>query len=209
MFLRWCGRDGGAEVSLSEAVTAVRVRVECGLLTEAFMYQRMLCMKIKEKQLKHKLPVDTLDDSDGELRNWTDWVLVLVTEICYLCVRRNFTDRFIELPWNYDEERHLRKSLLDCAMGDPCTTAGSLLVVYYLQVNTLPLCLPFCTPIPLAIPVKVVTFPFMGHLICETSIVGIINYMMLFHCFAVWILFAFGKEYCTGCKLEAQGPKFW
>lgn len=133
MFLRWCGRDGGAEVSLSEAVTAVRVRVECGLLTEAFMYQRMLCMKIKEKQLKHKLPVDTLEDSDGELRNWTDWVLVLVTEICYLCVRRNFTDRFIELPWNYDEERHLRKSLLDCAMGDPCTTAGSLLVVYYLQ----------------------------------------------------------------------------
>lgn len=133
MFLRWCGRDGGAEVSLSEAVTAVRVRVECGLLTEAFMYQRMLCTKIKEKELNHKLPLGALDDSEGEPRSWTDWVLVLVTEICYLCVRRNFIDRFIELPWNHDEERHLHKCLLDCAMDNPCTTAGSLLVVYYLQ----------------------------------------------------------------------------
>ncbi|KAI8523010.1 hypothetical protein RHMOL_Rhmol13G0041300 [Rhododendron molle] len=52
MVLRWCGRDGGAQlVSLVEAVTAVRVRVECGFLTEAFMYQRTLCMKVKETML--------------------------------------------------------------------------------------------------------------------------------------------------------------
>ncbi|XP_021767996.1 E3 ubiquitin-protein ligase HOS1-like isoform X1 [Chenopodium quinoa] len=133
MFLRWCGRDGGAEISLSEAVTAIRVRVECGLLTEAFMYQRMLCIKVKEKQLNHKLPVDALDESEGEVRSWTDWVLVLVTEICYLCVRRNIIDRVIELPWNDDEERHLHKCLLDCAIVNPLATAGSLLVVFYLQ----------------------------------------------------------------------------
>lgn len=37
MVLRWSGQDGGASlVSLEETVTAVRVRVECGLLTEAF-----------------------------------------------------------------------------------------------------------------------------------------------------------------------------
>lgn len=134
--MRWCGRDGGAEVSLSEAVTAVRVRVECGLLTEAFMYQRMLCMKVKEKQLNHKFPVDALDDSEDELSSWTDWVLVLITEICYLCVRRNFIDRFIELPWSIDEERHIHKCLFDCATDNPRSTAGSLLVVYYLQVTT-------------------------------------------------------------------------
>lgn len=143
MFLRWCGRDGGAEASLSEAVTAVRVRVECGLLTEAFMYQRMLCMNVKEKQMNRKFPVDVSDAFEDELRSWTDWVLVLVTEICYLCVRRNLIDRLIELPWNHDEEKHLHKCLLDCATTDPCTSAGSLLVVYYIQVNIhflLPLC---------------------------------------------------------------------
>ncbi|XP_057520290.1 E3 ubiquitin-protein ligase HOS1 [Amaranthus tricolor] len=133
MFLRWCGRDGGAEVSLSEAVTAVRVRVECGLLTEAFMYQRMLCMNVKENQMNRKFPVDVSDAFEDELRSWSDWVLVLVTEICYLCVRRNLIDRLIELPWNHDEEKHLHKCLLDCATTDPCTSAGSLLVVYYIQ----------------------------------------------------------------------------
>ncbi|XP_074264768.1 E3 ubiquitin-protein ligase HOS1-like [Silene latifolia] len=133
MFLRWCGRDGGAEVSLREAVTAVRIKVECGLLTEAFMYQRMLCTKIKEKQLKHKLPVDASENLEDEFRIWTDWVLVLVTEICCLCIRGKFVDRMIELPWNHDEEKHLHKCLLDFATTDPLTSSGSLLVVYYLQ----------------------------------------------------------------------------
>uniref|UniRef100_A0A7C9AK89 ELYS-like domain-containing protein n=1 Tax=Opuntia streptacantha TaxID=393608 RepID=A0A7C9AK89_OPUST len=134
MFLRWSGRDFKADLmSLSEAVTAVRVRVECALLTEAFMYQRKLCSKVKEKQLKHQLPVDASDDLESEVRSWTDWVLVLVTEICSLCIRRNWVDRLIELPWNSDEERHLHKCLLDYATADPCKTPGSLLVVYYLQ----------------------------------------------------------------------------
>ncbi|KAK9667980.1 hypothetical protein RND81_13G025800 [Saponaria officinalis] len=133
MFLRWCGRDVGADVSLREAVTAVRIKVECGLLTEVFMYQRMLCTEIKEKQLKHKLPVDISDSLKNEFRVWTDWVLVLVTEICCLCIRQNLVDRMIELPWNYDEEKHLHKCLLEFATADPSTTSGSLLVVYYLQ----------------------------------------------------------------------------
>ncbi|CAI0413103.1 unnamed protein product [Linum tenue] len=45
----------------------------------------------------------------------------------------NLVDRMIELPWNSDEEKYLRKSLLDCAIHDPSTTTGNLLVVYYLQ----------------------------------------------------------------------------
>ena len=53
MVLRWSGRDGSQMVSLSEAVSAIRVRVECGLLTEAFMHQRMLCTKVKEKKRKN------------------------------------------------------------------------------------------------------------------------------------------------------------
>uniref|UniRef100_A0A5B6Z808 Putative E3 ubiquitin-protein ligase HOS1-like n=1 Tax=Davidia involucrata TaxID=16924 RepID=A0A5B6Z808_DAVIN len=133
MVLRWSGRDGGAQlVSLGEAVTAVRVRVECGLLTEAFMYQRMLCMRVKEK-LKHGSSRDASDDLKDECRTWVDWVEALVTEICCLCIRRNLVDRMIELPWNLDEEKYLHKSLLDFAIDDPSTTIGSLLVVFYLQ----------------------------------------------------------------------------
>ncbi|KAK9284920.1 hypothetical protein L1049_024101 [Liquidambar formosana] len=134
MVLRWSGHDGGAHLaSLGEAITAVRVRVECGLLTEAFMYQRMLCMKVKEKKLKHGSYRNTSSDMNDEFRNWGEWVEALVTEICCLCIRRNLVDRILELPWNSDEEKYLRKCLLDYAMDDPSTTIGSLLVVFYLQ----------------------------------------------------------------------------
>jgi E3 ubiquitin-protein ligase HOS1 len=119
-------------VSLCEAVTAVRVRVECGLLTEAFTHQRMLCTKVRDKKLKHGPSGDTSDD----FRSWVQWVEILVTEICCLCMRRNLVDRMIELPWNSDEEKHIHKCLLDFAIEDPSTTAGSLLIVFYLQVLT-------------------------------------------------------------------------
>ncbi|KAM7525513.1 hypothetical protein LguiA_015415 [Lonicera macranthoides] len=131
MVLRWSGRDGGAQlVSLGEAITAIRVRVECGLLTEAFMYQRTLCTKVKDKKLRHKSSYETTHEGGPA---WMNWVESLVTEICCLCVRRNLVDRMIELPWNCDEEKHLHKCLLDCAVDDPSTTVGSLLVVFYLQ----------------------------------------------------------------------------
>ncbi|PIN07417.1 hypothetical protein CDL12_20016 [Handroanthus impetiginosus] len=129
MVLRWSGKDGGATlVSLREAVTIVRVRVECGLLTEAFMYQRMICMKVKDKKV-----MAAYDEVEEQFRNWLLWLEVLVTEICCLCIRRNLVDRMIELPWNSDEEKHLHKCLLDFAMGAPSSSVGSLLVVFYLQ----------------------------------------------------------------------------
>ncbi|KAK6117455.1 hypothetical protein DH2020_048782 [Rehmannia glutinosa] len=129
MVLRWSGRDGAATlVSLGEAVTAVRVRVECGLLTEAFMYQRMICTKVKDKKL-----LDAYDDAKEQCGNWLLWLEVLVTEICCLCIRRNLVDRMIELPWNSDEEKHLQKCLFEFATDDPSSTSGSLLVVFYLQ----------------------------------------------------------------------------
>ncbi|CAK9185019.1 unnamed protein product [Ilex paraguariensis] len=134
MVLRWSGRDGGAQlVSLGEAVTAVWVRVECGLLTEAFTYQRMLCTKVKEQKLRNQSARNASDELKDECLSWTKWVEVLVTEICCLCIRRNLLDRMIELPWNSNEEKHLHKCLLDFAMEDPSTTIGSLLVVFYLQ----------------------------------------------------------------------------
>ncbi|KAJ9536911.1 hypothetical protein OSB04_029644, partial [Centaurea solstitialis] len=126
MVLRWSGSDSGAElVSLSEAVTAVRVRVECGLLIEAFMYQRSLCTKVKKKNASSGLN----DDFEGGM----NWLEVLVTEICFLCIRRNLVDRIIGLPWNVDEEKHLHKCLLDYALDEPLSNTGSLLVVFYLQ----------------------------------------------------------------------------
>ncbi|CAN1834800.1 E3 ubiquitin-protein ligase HOS1 [Linum perenne] len=128
MVLRWSGHDGSQIVSLSEAVTAVRVRVECGLLTEAFMYQRNLWTKVKEKNSKGGPPKAT-DDFGG----WGQWLETLVTEICCLCIKRNLVDLMIELPWDSAEEKHLSKCLLDCAVHDPSSTTGNLLVVYYLQ----------------------------------------------------------------------------
>ncbi|KAL3630054.1 hypothetical protein CASFOL_023038 [Castilleja foliolosa] len=128
MILRWSGRDGRASlVSLGEAVTAVRVRVECGLLTEAFMYQRMICTKVKDKKLLFSY------DVKEHCCNWQLWQEALVTEICCLCIRRNLIDRMIGLPWNSDEEKHLHKCLFDFATDDPSSTLGSVLVVFYLQ----------------------------------------------------------------------------
>jgi E3 ubiquitin-protein ligase HOS1 len=134
MVLRCSGGDGGLQmVSLSEAVTAVRVRVECGLLTEAFTHQRVLCTRVREKKLKPGPSGNASDKVKDEFRNWVE---ILVTEICCLCIRRYLVDRMIELPWNSDEEKHIHKCLLDFAIEDPSTSTGSLLVVFYLQVLT-------------------------------------------------------------------------
>ncbi|KAI3828907.1 hypothetical protein L1987_03018 [Smallanthus sonchifolius] len=129
MVLRLSGNDSGTElVSLNEAVTAVRVRVECGFLIEAFMYQRSVCTKVKTQKARQ-----LNDDFEDRL----DWLEILVTEICLLCIRRNLTDRIIGLPWNVEEEKHLHKCLLDYVSyvleEQPLTNTGSLLVVFYLQ----------------------------------------------------------------------------
>ncbi|XP_061368262.1 E3 ubiquitin-protein ligase HOS1 [Gastrolobium bilobum] len=134
MVLRWAGHDGGPHVvSLRDAVTAVRVRVECGLLTEAFMHERNLCTRVKEKNFNKGASGDTSDKLKGQYNNWVAWVEVLVTEICCLCIRRNLVDRMLELPWNSDEEKYIHKCLLDYAIEDPLRTTGSLLVVFYIQ----------------------------------------------------------------------------
>lgn len=130
MVLRWSGRDGGPTlISIGEAVTAVRVRVECGLLTEAFMYQRTICTKVKDKK-----QMDTINEVTEQCHDGLLWLEVLVTEICVLCIRGNLVDRMIELPWNSNEENHIHKCLFDYATEVPWSTVGSLLVVFYLQV---------------------------------------------------------------------------
>lgn len=142
MVLRWSGLDGvcayansehgGTQlVSLRDAVTAVRARVECGLLTEAFMYQRTHHTKAKEEKPKHGSVQLLSNGLKGE--TWEDRMEALVTEICCLCIRRNLVDRMIELPWNADEEKYIHKRLLDYATEDPSAPFGSLLAVYYLQ----------------------------------------------------------------------------
>ncbi|XP_073099415.1 E3 ubiquitin-protein ligase HOS1-like [Elaeis guineensis] len=123
--------DGPQCVSLGEAVTAVRVRIECGLLTEAFIYQRLHCLKAKEEESRHESYLAFSSSSKPEC--WIYQVEILVTEICYLCIRRNLVDRMIELPWNSDEERYLHKCLFDHACQNPSTIYGSLLMVFYVQ----------------------------------------------------------------------------
>lgn len=118
--------------SLSEAVTAVRVRIEYGHLTEAFMYHRSYCSKVKEQRA-----ADMTHAEDALRSSWIYHVDVMVTEFCTICIERNLVDKMIDLPWDSEEEKHLHKSLFDSAREMPTKPCGSLLVVYYLRVNIL------------------------------------------------------------------------
>ena len=123
--------------SLSEAVTAVRVRIEYGHLTEAFMYHRSYCSRVKEQRA-----ADMIHAEDTLKSSWVYHIEVMTTEFCTVCIERNFVDKMIDLPWDSEEEKHLHKSLFDSACEMPTKPFGSLLVVYYLRVNIL--ILDFC-----------------------------------------------------------------
>ncbi|KAJ1293699.1 hypothetical protein BS78_01G088500 [Paspalum vaginatum] len=114
--------------SLGEAVTAVRVRIEYGHLTEAFMYHMSYCAKVKEQQT-----ADMIHADDALRNSWIYHVEVMVTEFCTICIERNLVDKLIDLPWDSEEEKHLHKSLFDFAREMPMKPCGSLLVVYYLK----------------------------------------------------------------------------
>ncbi|XP_057812709.2 E3 ubiquitin-protein ligase HOS1 isoform X2 [Cryptomeria japonica] len=146
MVLRCSGRDGqlgvidsgsqrGSVATLPEAVTAVRVRLECGLLTEAYLYQRTHCLRIKAGQSKHRRVTFAAQEAEetNRDRDWLAEMEVLVGEICFLCIRRKLVDRMIELPWYREEERFMLKCLLEINMQDPSCSAGSLLVVFFIQ----------------------------------------------------------------------------
>ncbi|AQK61874.1 E3 ubiquitin-protein ligase HOS1 [Zea mays] len=119
---------------LSEAVTVVRVRIECRLLTETFMYHRSYCSKVKEQHSENMTHAeDTLKNS------WVYHVEMMVTEFCAICIKRNLVDKMMDLPWDSEEEKHLHKSLFDSAHEMPMKPNGSLLVIYYLRSKWLPL----------------------------------------------------------------------
>ncbi|XP_020592783.1 E3 ubiquitin-protein ligase HOS1 [Phalaenopsis equestris] len=139
--LRCTGRDGfsrydgskddvGKIESLDEAVTVLRVRIECGLLTEAFMFQRMYCHNLKEFTSGYK---DLSTSNNLKPDSWMRQMEILVIEMCILCMRRNLTDRMIELPWDSTEEKYIHKCLLEHAYQSPRSISGSLLTVFYLQ----------------------------------------------------------------------------
>ncbi|CAN6303629.1 unnamed protein product [Urochloa humidicola] len=114
--------------SLSEAVTALRVRIEYGHLTEAFMYHRSYCSRVKQLQA-----ADMTHAEDAVRSSWIYHVEVMMTEFCTICIERNLADQMIDLPWDSEEEKHLHKSLFDSAREMPTKPCGSLLVVYYLR----------------------------------------------------------------------------
>lgn len=122
--------NGGKIVLLDEAVTVLRVRIECGLLTEAFMYQRMYCHNLKEFTSGHQ---DLSSFNNLKPDSWIRHLEILVVEMCLLCMRRNLTDRMIELPWDSTEEKYIHKCLLEHAYQSPSSIYGSLLTVFYLQ----------------------------------------------------------------------------
>ncbi|KAM0880517.1 hypothetical protein ACQ4PT_033542 [Festuca glaucescens] len=113
---------------LSEAVTALRVRIEYGHVTEAFMFHRSYCSRVKEQR-----PADTAHVEDVHINSWMYHVEVMMTEFCEICIDRNIVEKMIDLPWDSEEEKHLHKSLFDSARERPTGPCGSLLVVFYLQ----------------------------------------------------------------------------
>lgn len=113
---------------LSEAVTALRVRIEYGHVTEAFMFHRSYCSRVKEHR-----PADTAHVEDAHRNSWMYHVEVMMAEFCEICIDRNIVDKMIDLPWDSEEEKHLHKSLFDSARERPTGPCGSLLVVFYLQ----------------------------------------------------------------------------
>ena len=121
--LRASGRDAQATglVPLSDALTAVRVWLQCGLLTEGYLYQRAYVDGVKR-----------------EGRDWLSSMEVLVGEVCRLCMGMNLLDKMLVLPWRKEEEKFLRKCLLERAGEDPSSTAGNLLAVFYVQVLHIP-----------------------------------------------------------------------
>ncbi|XP_010230313.1 E3 ubiquitin-protein ligase HOS1 isoform X2 [Brachypodium distachyon] len=113
---------------LSEAVTAIRVRIEYGHVTEAFMFHRSYCSRLKEQR-----PADMTHVEDALRSSWDYHVEVMMTEFCNICIERKIVDKMIDLPWDSEEEKYLHKSLFDTACDMPAEPCGSLLVVFYLQ----------------------------------------------------------------------------
>ncbi|KAL2610876.1 hypothetical protein R1flu_022568 [Riccia fluitans] len=142
--LRSSGRDGrfgvvsktdsAAAVPFSEAATAVRVRLECGLLTEGYLYQRAHWSKVKSEELRGRASKTRKQDKEAhEPRSWSQEMEALVGEICWFSIRKSLLKDMIELPWLVDEEKIVRKYLLDQAVEDPSSAAGNFLVIFYIQ----------------------------------------------------------------------------
>ncbi|XP_024524647.1 E3 ubiquitin-protein ligase HOS1 [Selaginella moellendorffii] len=111
---------------LSEAVTVVRVLLECSMLSEAYLYQQSHVKAIRTNIKQQK-------DEDVVARDWIQELDVLLGELCFICIRKNCMVKVLELPWKLDEEKVLRKCLLEQAMEDPSSSSGSLLAAFYLQ----------------------------------------------------------------------------
>ncbi|CAM6107071.1 unnamed protein product [Calypogeia fissa] len=123
------------EISLSEAITAVRVRLECGLLTEAYIYQRTHWTRVKSEDARRRGSKIRKQDVEHweEPRNWSLELEALVGEICWFGIRNNLLKEMTGLPWLSDEEKVVKKYLLDQAVQDPSSSSGNHLVMFYIQ----------------------------------------------------------------------------
>lgn len=124
--------DKGELPFLEDAVTAVRVRLECGLLTDAYLYQRAYISRVQALALKHAVSKSKWDNKD-DFRDWSHEMECLVQEICWLCIQKSFVAKMIELPWDKDEEKVLLDCLLEQATRNPCSSSGSLMVMFYIM----------------------------------------------------------------------------
>lgn len=124
------------EIPLSEAITAVRVRLECGLLAEAYLYQRAHWSRVKVEDARRRgsrIRKQAVEDLE-EPRNWSLELETLVGEICWFSIRNNMLKDMTGLPWLSDEEKVVKKYLLDQAVQDPSSSSGNFLVSFYLEV---------------------------------------------------------------------------
>jgi hypothetical protein len=132
--LRASGRllsEGIPRLPLDETVTALRSFLECGPLSEAYLFQRTHWAGLRaalDFPAAAAQPAEPLE----EPRDWAEELAVTVAEVVSFAARRGVLKEMVELPWAPEEEGPMEEALVRCAQRDPGGGAGSHLVVYYL-----------------------------------------------------------------------------
>lgn len=129
--------DQATLLPLTEAVTTLRIFVQNGQLTEGFLFQRAHWKKLRADESRSRMAKQNDAYSITEDRKWSLEMDILVGEMCWVCARNGALERMLQLPWQAEEEKIVRKCLLEQASQDPSSSSGNLLAVFYLQVSLL------------------------------------------------------------------------
>ncbi|GBG61328.1 hypothetical protein CBR_g20363 [Chara braunii] len=132
------GSECHSQIPLSKAIIALRVLIQSGLLADGYLYQYDHWRRVREMEENPNIGIngqkimegDGVDD--GKRLGWKKEMEVLVTEICWICIRDGWLGNLIKLPWSQEEESILSQYLMNEALREPHGKAGAFLVTYYI-----------------------------------------------------------------------------